>query len=460
MCRAVILLCALCCCHLLLSAQGVKDSVLISSITISGNNVTRRSVILRELPVQEGSYVSFDSVGHYLALSRLRLLSAGLFTTVEVDSTQTSARAMSIDITLSERFYLIPTPIFQLADRNFNVWWDEMRGDIRRINVGVRLTNNNFRGNLESLSITVQAGYTQRLAVEYIRPYVDKAQRHGIGVLAGVTQSGETYYKTDNNKLRFARTPGSHIARQYDAGISWYYRPGFATRHILTLGWHYADISDSISRLNPEYFGNSRTSLQYADLIYRLNYNGVDNWNYPLKGLKSVNYIVLRNGLNDDLGWMAQWRTETGIFTPLRHKWYAQAIIRARISIPNDVPYYFQSALGTRTDYVRGYEYYVIDGTHYGLVRFDLKRELLNHTFRRLGFRYLPELPICLYPKIFADAGIAHNPYPGNSFLHNRMLYSAGLGLDIVSAYDFKLRLEAAVNHLGQYGLYLHLNSE
>ena len=30
----------------------------------------------------------------------------------------------------------------------------------------------------------------------------------------------------------------------------------------------------------------------------------------------------------------------------------------------------------------------------------------------------------------------------------------------IVSAYDFKLRLEAGVNHLGQYGLYLHLNGE
>jgi hypothetical protein len=283
--------------------------------------------------------------------------------------------------------------------------------------------------------------------------------RHGLGFGMGVTQSGELPYVTDSNKLRFARLPGTHIIRQYDGRISWYYRPGYAFRHSLTLAYHHADISDTLRRLNGDYFGNSRSRLRYADLTYRVDYNSVDNWNYPLRGFKSVNHIVLRKGI-DGLRAQAQVQTETGIFTQLRERLYALAIFRGRLSFPDDVPYFLRGALGTKTDYVRGYEYYVVDGTHYGLLRFDLKYALFNRTFRSLPFRYLPELPLRIYPKLFADAGIARNPYPGNSFLHDRMLYSAGLGVDIVSAYDFKLRIEAGINHLGQYGVYLHMNSE
>jgi hypothetical protein len=335
-----------------------------------------------------------------------------------------------------------------------------MNHDLNRINVGLTLKDNNFRGNLESLSATVQVGYTQQIALEYIRPYLDGTQRHGLGFAVSVSQSGELAYMTDSNKLLFARMPGTHIIRQYDGSVSWYYRPGYALRHAVTLGYHHADVSDTILQLNSDYFGNNLARLRFADITYRLDYNGVDNWNYPLRGFKSVNYFIVRKGL-EGFDWQAQWRTETGYFRQIRNKLYGQAIVRARLSLPADMPYYFlQGALGTRTDYVRGYEYYVVDGTHYGLIRFDLKYELLNHTFRKLGFQYLPELPLRIYPKIFADAGIGHNPNPGNSFLHDRMLYMAGIGVDIVSAYDFKLRLEAGVNHLGQYGLYLHLNSE
>jgi len=396
---------------------------------------------------------------YYVQMARLRLLNLGLFTTVQIQTQPSGPDEIRWEIEIQERWYLIPKPIFKLADRNFNVWWDEMNRDLRRINIGLTLIDNNFRGNLESLSATVQAGYTQQLAIEYIRPYVEETQRHGIGFYVAVTQSGELPYMTDSNKQRFARLPGTHIIRQYDAGISWYYRGHYAVRQSLTLAGHQADISDTLLQLNGEYLGKSRNRLRYGDITYRLDYNGVDNWNYPLHGFKSVNHIIVRKGL-EGFGWQAQWKTETGIFRQLRNRLYGQAIFRGRLSLQDEVPYFLQGALGTKTDYVRGYEYYVVDGTHFGLVRFDLKYALLNHTFRNLGFRYLPELPLRLYPKLFADAGMVHNPFPGNSFLHDRMLYSAGIGLDMVSAYDFKLRLEACVNHLGQYGLYLHLNGE
>jgi hypothetical protein len=39
------------------------------------------------------------------------------------------------------------------------------------------------------------------------------------------------------------------------------------------------------------------------------------------------------------------------------------------------------------------------------------------------------------------------------------MLYSAGLGLDIVTVYDISIRLEWSFNQIGQNGIYLHRNN-
>lgn len=448
---------------LLAGLARAQDSgrVRLGEVRIGGNRITRERVILREIGLYPGDSIATADTAALREQSRLRLVNLPVFTTVRTAWMVDSTGGLILDVVVKERFPVLPAPVFQLADRNFNVWWYEMNRDLKRINLGITLTNNNFRGALEQLAVTVQAGYTQRLGLSYFRPYLDAAQRHGIGVSAAVAQSGEIYYRTDSNKLRFARLPGNHIFRQYDAALSWYYRPGYAVRHSLSLGYHHADVSDTVRRLNADYFGAGEERLRYADLVYRVDYNGVDNWNYPLRGFKSVNYALVRKGMDGGLDWQAQLRTETGWYAELRPKsWYSSVIFRGRLSAPGRQPYYFRSALGTRTDYVRGYEYYVVDGSHYGVLRLNLKYAIPTLLFRNLPFRYLPELPLRFYPKFFADAGYVVDHQPGNGFLHNRLLYSAGIGFDLVSYYDFKLRLEATVNHLGQSGLYLHLNSE
>jgi len=154
-------------------------------------------------------------------------------------------------------------------------------------------------------------------------------------------------------------------------------------------------------------------------------------------------------------------QAEYAWFKKLGKKWNFSEVFRGRVTAPErNQPYVLRSALGTESEYIRGYEYYVIDGSQYGLIRNNLKYELLNVNIRNLPLRYLPTIPLRLYPKIFVDAGYVSNRFPFNSFLNNRVLYSAGFGIDIVSAYDFKLRLEYTFNHLGEKGLFLHINSE
>ena len=110
---------------------------------------------------------------------------------------------------------------------------------------------------------------------------------------------------------------------------------------------------------------------------------------------------------------------------------------------------------------MQGYEYYVIDGVVGGYTKAILSREILN-----LGFHVkrkkdvIPyRIPFRAYAKTFVNAGYAYHPTPGTNTLNNRMLYSAGVGIDIITHYDFTFKFEWSFNLLGENGLYLHRKS-
>lgn len=453
------LLLALCSCPFA-KGQGMGDNtVVLKKIIIEGNTRTRASVILREIGMYEGEVIYRDSLPALEQQNKLRLFNLQLFNEVDQRIEPGSGDSVTWHIMVKERWYVIPTGILQFADRNINTWWVDEDHDLHRISVGLTITDKNFRGNLESLAITAQGGYTQRLGISYIRPYVNKDQTKGIGFWGGVAQSRQAYYATIQDKLAFTGNyNGPIIWRQAEGGLSYVYRPGYAHRHIIQLGYKQYMVSDTVVTLNPDYYKNSSTQARFFELNYRYEYNGTDNWNYSLKGEKLVTQAAVRAGV-EGIRFQSYINVEAGVFrNPLPH-WYISLIGRGRLMYPQDQPYYFRGGLGTQTDYVRGYEYYVLDGYNYGVLRFDLKREIFNNTYS-LPVRYFTAIPIRIYPKIFVDAGYNSSPFAGGNTLSNKMLYSIGAGIDIVTLYDVKIRLEYTRNHLGQNGLYLHFNSE
>lgn len=431
---------------------------LLQQINISGNKVTRRSVILREMSVQEGDSIIDSELKDLMTLNQKRIFNLSIFIEVTVRAVRMSEGVINWEVHVKEQWYIIPEVTFQLADRNFNVWWVEQKRDIRRANIGVTLKNRNFRGNLENIGITAQIGYTQKFGIEYSRPYVDKAQKHGFGVRVFASRNEEWYYKTDSNKWLFARTPREYITSAFEASGSYSYRPAYATRHQLELRYRSQSVKDTIVALNSEYFLNGSSVQRLMELNYRLELNYVDNWNYPLTGLKTVSQAIFRVGIQG-FSFQNQYQTELAYHKKVWGKLYSSHILRGRISYGQYQPYTYVQAMGVGSEYLRGFEYYVIDGSHYGLLRNNLKFELLNTVIRKIPIKYIATIPIRLYPKAYVDVGYAANKFPKSSYLNNRALYSGGFGLDIVSFYDFKLRLEYSWNDLGEKGLFLHINN-
>lgn len=434
------------------------DKVQLRAINITGNKKTRRNIILREMNVAEGDSLLQDEIENLLTLNQKRIFNLSIFIEVQVHADSVSPGVIDWNVLVREQWYIMPEVTFKLADRNFNVWWVEQKRDIRRANIGMTLKHRNFRGNLEQVGIVAQVGYTQKFGLEYSRPYVDKSQKHGFAAKVFTSRNEEWFIRTDSNKWKFARTPGSYVTSALEASANYSFRPAYASKHIFELRFRSQKVQDTILLLNPEYFLNGSTHQQLMEFIYRYELNMVDNWNYSLEGLKAVTQFILRGGWVG-FNFQNQYQAEIGYFKKWHKKIYTSHILRGRLSFGEYQPYTYRYAMGSGSEYLRGYEYYVIDGSHYGILRTNLKYELLNHVFRKIPIRYIATIPVRLYPKIFADVGYAHNKFPGNSYLNNRSLYSYGAGLDIVSFYDFKLRLEYTWNHLGEKGLFLHINN-
>jgi hypothetical protein len=116
------------------------------------------------------------------------------------------------------------------------------------------------------------------------------------------------------------------------------------------------------------------------------------------------------------------------------------------------------SLIGFGDMYMQGFEYFVIDGVVGGYTKATLARQLFstNIGIPSERFRRLNHVPFKAYAKIFGNTGYVYNPGPGNNPLTNKMMFSGGVGLDIITFYDFIIKLEWSFNHIGQNGLNLH----
>ncbi len=440
------------------TASASDECQYLKAIRIEGANKTRRTVILRELNISEGDCIPADSIAVLTMTNRLRLMNIQLFNDVKIDWQALSADSTEMQIRVYERFPIIPEPVVEFADRNFNVWWNEQHHDLRRINLGLALTHRNFRGNREQVSLLGQIGYTQKIGIAYERPFLDRQQKHGAGISFYGMQNHEIAYKTDSNKLSFYRSLTHPMLRQTELSAWYTYRPQYASIHRLSLSYQHYWISDTIVKMNPEYLGDAQKQEDVLTLTYLYKFNGVDNWEYPLTGMRIVGSLQQQLALKNRYTKSQLYFQADKYWNP-RGKWYLSMVFRGKLSFPQIQPYIFLRNMGYDYDYVRGYEYYVIDGSSFALLRGTLKREMLNIKIH-LPIRYFQVIPLRVYGKIYADAGRAYNANPYNDYLYNKMLYSGGLGLDIVTFYDIKIRIEYTLNALGENGLFLHKSGE
>jgi outer membrane protein assembly factor BamA len=435
----------------------------VRSLTYTGNKITRDRIIQREILFREGDSLSAGEFSRQAEQSRKNLFNTSLFNFVTLDTSFTAGSDHLVDVNYDvlERWYIWPVPIFELADRNLNSWLQ--RSDWNRLNYGMYLTWNNFRGRRERLIVYARFGYDENYHFKYQIPYINKAQTLGLGFAAGFMQNHEIAYNSAENREVFFKSEVSYPRREVFGYTEIFFRKGIHNQHWGIFGYTDLQVADSVLLLNPEYSFGGSTQNQSFNIWYQYRSDYRDYRQYPLNG-HYFDVEIDKRGLGliqgsevNALSVKANIRK----YIHIKGKFYWASGLTVKYSPISDIPYAYLQGLGYKRDYIRGYEYYVVDAQHFGLLKNNLKFELVSQRVQE--FKFIPtdkfnKLYYAFYLNLFADLGYAidnrNNAMSANP-LANELLPGYGIGIDFVTYYDFVFRLEYSFNKKGESGFFI-----
>ena len=454
------------------AANKMRRGLTIRYIAIRGNDVTRESIIRRELPFTEGMTVQVEEIPALLEKARINVSNTQLFLEVNISITDATLYTIDLEIALKERWYILPVPQFKLVDRNFNQWWKEQNRSMERVNYGVKLFWNNTTGRSDLLRLFYLNGYSRQFLIEYELPFFDRKMEKGFGLSVGYLQSRQVQYATDADKQvffpSFNNEIGPFVRSTFRAQAAFTVRKGVRHRHAFRLAYVADQIPDTIPRLiqlntakgfMPFYHGDQQRQ-RYLEAIYQYQYLAVDNIVYPLRGT-NANILFMQRGLGNPAFRLSQLNAQVGHFFFLGAQKKTSLALQGygMLKVPFEQPFINMNALGYRDWFLRGLEYYVIDGVMAAMLKTTLRHQILNlrlPTVLTRSEKY-SHIPFKVLFKLYGDVGAVHHPGAVTSVLANRMLYTAGAGIDLLSYYDFVARFEYSINQLGEKGLFLHL---
>lgn len=440
------------------------DFVLVHNIKIEGNIRTKNKIIFREMLVKVGDTLQKAKLKEILESDRQKITNTYLFITVKITSQELDNQQIDIIVEVKERLYLVILPVFYLADRNFNEWWYERNHDLRRTIYGIYGKHANLTGNNDQLRIRAEIGFIPNFEISYSSPYLDKSLKTTFlaGIFYGINKT--MVYRTWKDKFQFLESEQRQRER-----LNFYTvlsrRTGFYQNQFLQISYNQTQIADTIAHLNPNYFLDGRTKQKYFLINYSYIFDRRDNRQYALKGYRS-SFEITKYGLfaSDNINQL-NISASYSKYLPIGGKFYANYSFRGKVSFPQKQPFLQTAGLGYRSDLVRGYELYVIDGQSYVLTKTNLKYQIIDRVFdlsKFLKIKQFNTLPVAAYLNSFIDVGYAKNNFPmiNNTKLANKWLVGGGLGLDVITWYNVVGRLNYSINGIGEKRLFFNVSRE
>ncbi|MDD8019052.1 MAG: POTRA domain-containing protein, partial [Bacteroidota bacterium] len=154
------------------------DSTLIlSKVICLGNNLTKQYVIENEMSLKPGDLITYKAVAYDVD----RIYSLRLFTKVNVFVLPDSVNTATLIITVHERWYFYPYPLFGFKDRDFS-----------KIYYGAGLIHNNFDGRNVRVNGQFALGYDPFVSLGYNDPLFYMKRR--------IFFSTQVYYTEQRNR--------------------------------------------------------------------------------------------------------------------------------------------------------------------------------------------------------------------------------------------------------------------
>jgi outer membrane protein assembly factor BamA len=444
--------------------EGIlSDSLKVQQINIEGNHITSKKVIYRELVFKINSIVARKDIESIKETSINNLTKTSLFNFIDVFTTEIISGVLTVEVKLTERWFIWPTGYLNQTDRNFNEWWRHK--DLNELEYGIGVKVNNFRGMGETLEMKYHIGSINRYDFEYDGIHLDKSEHHYLSLHSAYIALGNVPWAIESNQQVILKS-GSKLLNSGVVEIKYTYRREYFNFHTISIGFSDNRAADTILKLNPYFFGFNNQRQRYFELGYEFSRDTRDSHFYPKTG-----YLIVAGITKKGLGILPSEYNSIDIsmslfeYRKLINRVYIASGFMFTSTSNNDKVFYSQVGLGY-LQYLRGYEYYVVNGDKTLLFKTLLNYELLPKKVLNLKFwpfrkaYQFNKIPIEIYTNLFFDAGYVYDKTDVyrqyNNTLVNKLISSAGAGVDFITYYDKILRFDYAFTSIGGHGLFIH----
>ncbi|MCZ2100285.1 MAG: hypothetical protein LC107_01950 [Chitinophagales bacterium] len=442
-----------------LTLHAQTEYVVIQNIITVNNIKTKEYVILYELDFKPGDTLYLDNLSTRLHTNERRIKSIGLFNhaVINIKNWNTDLGTCDIEIYVIENWFIYPYFIFELADRNFNVWRREFNYSLKRVNYGVAGNHINLSGNKDKLKLKFQGGYLKKLEAYYDYPYL--WGNWGLSANVLYAESREIPYISLGNKPIFLKNDNDtkiQFLYKGSLGLSQRINPHMVQQ--FRLEYNGFQVDSLVSKSNPMYLGQGKNAINYFYIDYILRYDQTVYPLYPLKGYR-FEFNARKEGL--------------GIFKDVNNAWISlnleqhfrlnhDLIFSARIKFkthfqPDPIAYVLSNAIGYKNDFITGYQLYVMDGKHFMLTKHALRYRIFEKDFRFKSFmpNQFKVFNIQLFGRLNFDAGYSFDPEnKANNPLSNHIQVGYGPGFDLILYNNFIASLELGITRQKEAGIF------
>ena len=437
--------------------------MVISEISINGNKKTKEHTILKELYFAIGDSLNAKELIEKIEQSKKNIETQWLFNFIDFDfKIQEEKIAITIDVV--ERWYIWPYPILEISERNFNVFYDSLKAsnysDFSKLNYGVFLNVYNFRGRNELLQIKYRKGYKEHYLFDYYIPYLNQSKAIGLNIVVEQFRMKTFHFKTINNQLEYFTSNEAQFI-DFKKSITLQYKPKLFNTHKLSFENSVYTIPDDPFLKEINFIASSSNKFIINKVQYLLENEKRNSISYPTEGGYNMLQFDFYKGIDNDFQNISLIAKNENHFRAGNRFFYGYSL-KGKVNLNDSLPYVLNESLGFE-DYLRGYEYFVIDGGKYIFSKTAFKYSLIPKKLFQIPFFDLDQFKksyYSVYLSIFADMGIVYDKYtdPSNK-LNNNFLFSQGVSLDFVTYYDKLFRLELSKNHLNEWGIFLHFSN-
>ncbi|HON17796.1 MAG TPA: hypothetical protein PK990_01350 [Salinivirgaceae bacterium] len=436
----------------LLLFGGFICGQVIQKIEIRNNHTTQNWIIHRELLFKAGDTID-TTFTYKIKRSKENLYNTRLFNEIDIRDTIIQGEFVVL-ITVVERWYIWPYPIFEHADRNLATYIHEQEWE--RINYGLMLTKYNFRGRREIVNFKIRGGFRQQLALNYIVPYISPSQQK-LGLLFDVSFFRQKAFPFDivNNRYAYAESPSyQYFEYRFMAGLQ--FRPRFDTRHRLIVTTNRLQLSDTTASIRQSLYSSREDHNLWTIISYQFNHSTLDYILYPTEGYAIT--LEFQSAVDRRRN---SWQNI--FFTAQNHNFISYRFIYSGLLLidyfPNNLP-----PIGLKQNigvnyYFRGFEDFVYKADAAVLTRQQLSFAWIKrrkYHIEKISTEKFNKPFLSLYQTIFTDIGLLNEIQDEHS---HRFLAALGGGIDLVSYYDIIFRFETVYNTRNKLLFNIHLGS-